>query len=70
MRLPGDNLVHYQEQLGEMKINKKGRPRDSFGFPLALNWNIVLDNQAQGKPLTQGAYIITDNSKPKTKKAK
>jgi hypothetical protein len=70
LRLPGDHLVHNQEQLGEMKINKKGRPRDSFGFPLALNWNIVLDNQAQGKPLTQGAYIITDNSKPKTKKAK
>jgi len=70
MRLPGDHLVHDQEQLGEMKINKKGRPRDSFGFPLALNWNIVLQNQAQGKPLTQGAYIITDNSKPKTKKAK
>ena len=70
MRLPGDHLVHDQEQLGEMKINKKGRPRDSFGFPLALNWNIVLQNQAQGKPLTQGAYIITDNSKRKTKKAK
>jgi len=61
--------VHDQEQLGEMKINKKKGPCDSFGFPLALNWNIVLDNQAQGKPLTQGAYIIT-NTKPKTKKAK
>ena len=50
-----------------MKINKEKGPCDSFGFPLALNWNIVLDNHAQGKPLTQGAYIIT---KPKTKKAK
>lgn len=52
-----------------MKINKKKGPCDSFGFPLALNWNIVLANQEQGKPLTQGAYIITDR-KPKTKKAK
>ncbi len=48
-----------------MKINKKGRPRDSFGFPLALNWNIVLDNQAQGKPLTQGAYIINNQATKK-----
>ena len=53
-----------------MKINKEKGPCDSFGFPLSLNWNIVLQNQAKGKPLTQGAYIITDNNKPKTKKAK
>lgn len=54
-----------------MKINKKKRPSDSFGFPLALNWNIVLDNQAQGKPLTQGAYIITNNNqRPKKQNEK
>jgi len=52
-----------------MKINKKGRPLDSCGFPLSLNWNIVLQNQAQGKPLTQGAYIITDKNQT-TKKQK
>ena len=52
-----------------MKINKNKRPCDAFGFPLALNWNIVLQNQAQGKPLTQGAYIITDNNQT-TKKQK
>ena len=54
-----------------MKINKEKGPCDSFGFPLALNWNIVLQNQAQGKPLTKGAYITNNNNnKPKTKKAK
>lgn len=53
-----------------MKINKKGRPLDSCGFPLAINWNIVLQNQAQGKPLTKGAYIITSNNNQTTKKQK
>jgi hypothetical protein len=37
---------------------KEHRPCDSSGFPLALNWSIVLRNQAEGKPLTLGAYIL------------
>jgi len=53
-----------------MKINKEKGPCDAFGFPLAINWNIVLQNQAQGKPLTQGAYIITNNNNQTTKKQK
>ena len=44
-----------------MKINKDKPPCDRFGFPLALNWNIVLKNQLEGKPLTQGAYITKNN---------
>jgi len=49
-----------------MKINKDKPPCDRFGFPLALNWNIVLKNQLEGKPLTQGAYITTNNNKNET----
>jgi len=48
-----------------MKINKDKPPCDRFGFPLALNWNIVLKNQLEGKPLTQGAYITTNNEQKK-----
>ena len=53
-----------------MKINKEKGPCDAFGFPLSLNWNIVLQNQAQGKPLTQGAYIITNTKQQNEKDRK
>jgi hypothetical protein len=55
-------MGNHKALLGEMKINKEKPPCDRFGFPLALNWNIVLRNQLEGKPLTQGAYITTNNN--------